>query len=97
MFEELPVELHLSLIAAAGPEQIESLEPSAVVYNLSELPGFGVKRGLVGVHVAEDYVEQGGHVERYLVGTLHGGQGCLHHGLVVLLDFAFHVELVEQK
>ena len=94
MVEELPVNLHLSLIASACPEQIISL---AVGDNLADFPGDWIERGLVGVHVAEDYVEQGGHVERYLVGTLHGGQGRLHHDLVVLLNFTLQVELVEQK
>ena len=94
MVEELPVNLHLSLIASACPEQIISL---AVGDHLVDLPFNGVKRGLVGVHVAEDYIEQGGHVERYLVGTLHGVQVRLHHGLVVLLDFTLQVEPLEQK
>ena len=95
MLEELPVELHLSLVTLPSLEQFGYFEILIVADGLPDLPRVVVVCGLVGVHV--DYVQEGGHVERKLVRILDGRHVDLHDCLGVLLDLAPHGELVEQK
>merc|ERR1712001_562401 len=92
----LSVDLELPLVTV-GSDNLESLEELAIGFHLEVLARVVVDSHHVLVHVAVDLVQEGGQVERHLVRLLVGGQQGLHHGLVVLLDLALDVELVEQN
>merc|ERR1712110_775268 len=84
--ELLSVDLELSLVAVASPNNFESSETLAIGFNLQVLTWVMVDSHHVLVHVAVDLVQEGGHVERHLVRLLVGCKQGLHDGLFVLLD-----------
>ena len=91
-----PQDLELSLVTIASSDNFQSLHFSVVGdgEDFQFLIGVVVNSHLILVQVSADLVEEVGHVQRYPVGVLVGGQQGIHDNLGTYLDTALYVELV---